>query len=262
MGVNMEQSKTDSPKSPLKKWLPLIVIAFLLGIGYWAGIFDHFGLSSFIKHRQVLDDFVGANFLLAALGFIVLYAALVAISFPGASFLTIASGFFFGGFLGGMFAVIGATIGAIIIFTIAKTSFGDFLKEKAGPFVNKMVEGFKEDAFQYLLTLRLVPVFPFWVLNIVPALLDMKVRPYVLATFLGIIPGTFTYAYIGTGMDSVIADIAKNQPNCVEDGDCYVNLGSLVTTEILIAITMLGIISILPVIIKKIRGDKHAIDTE
>ncbi len=242
--------------NPIKKWGALGFIAVLLGVGYWAGIFEHFGLSSFIKHRQELGGYVEDNFIIAGIAFILLYAGLVAISFPGASFLTIASGFFFGGIIGGSFAVIGATIGAVIIFIIARTSFGDFLKEKAGPFVNKMVEGFKKDSFQYLLTLRLVPVFPFWVLNIVPALLDMKVKPYVLATFIGIIPGTFTYAYIGTGMDSIIADVAEKQPGCADAGNCKLDLGSLVTPEILIAITMLGIISILPVVIKKLRGEK------
>ena len=258
----MTSDMDKKTSNPIKKWGALSVIALLLGIGYWAGIFEHFGLSSFIKHRQDLGAFVDDNFFVAGLCFILLYAGLVAISFPGASFLTIASGFFFGGILGGTFAVVGATIGAVIIFIIAKTSFGDFLKEKAGPFVSKMVEGFKKNSFQYLLTLRLVPVFPFWVLNIVPALLDMKVKPYALATFIGIIPGTFTYAYIGTGMDSIIADVAEKQPGCAGAGNCKLDLGSLVTPEILIAITMLGVISILPVIIKKIRGNKNVVDAD
>lgn len=258
----MTSQTPNKSANPLKKWGALAVIGGLLVVGYWMGIFEHFGLSSFIKHRQALGDYVEANFILAAFGFILLYASLVAISFPGASFLTIASGFFFGGILGGSFAVIGATIGAVIIFIIAKTSFGDFLKQKAGPFVSKMVEGFKKDSFQYLLTLRLVPVFPFWVLNIVPALLDMKVKPYALATFLGIIPGTFTYAYIGTGMDSIIADVAEKQPGCAQAGNCKLDFGSLVTPEILIAITMLGVISILPLIIKKIRGGKPVSGSE
>lgn len=252
----MTSVENQKKANPLKKWGALGIIALLLAIGYWAGIFEHFGLSSFIKHRQELGTFVEDNFILAGAAFILLYAGLVAISFPGASFLTIASGFFFGGILGGVFAVIGATIGAVIIFIIARTSFGDFLKQKAGPFVSKMIDGFKEDSFQYLLTLRLVPVFPFWVVNIVPALLDMKVKPYALATFIGIIPGTFTYAYIGTGMDSIIADVAEKQPGCAESGTCKLNFGSFVNTEILIAIIMLGVISILPVAIKKIRGDK------
>lgn len=258
----MTTNNTTKPSNPLKKWGALGVIALLLAIGYWVGIFEHFGLSSFIKHRQEVGAFVDDNFIVAGIGFILLYAGLVAISFPGASFLTIASGFFFGGIVGGMFAVIGATIGAVIIFIIARTSFGDFLKEKAGPFVNKMIEGFKKDAFQYLLTLRLVPVFPFWALNIVPALLDMKVKPYALATFIGIIPGTFTYAYIGTGMDSIIADVAEKQPGCADAGTCTLNFGSLVTTEILIAITMLGVISILPVVVKKLRGNKSVSEAE
>lgn len=252
----MTSAQANKPTNPIRKWGALAIIALLLAIGYWAGVFEHFGLSSFIKHRQDVGEYVDNNFIVAGAVFIFLYAGLVAISFPGASFLTIASGFFFGGIIGGIFAVIGATIGAVIIFVIARTSFGDFLKDKAGPFVNKMIDGFKKDSFQYLLTLRLVPVFPFWALNIVPALLDMKVKPYALATFIGIIPGTFTYAYIGTGMDSIISDVVERQPGCAEAGTCEINFGSFVTPEILIAIILLAVISILPVIIKKIRGGK------
>ena len=90
----------------------------------------------------------------------------------------------------------------------------------------------------------------------------MKVKPYALATFIGIIPGTFTYAYIGTGMDSIIADVAEKQPGCADAGTCTLNFGSLVTTEILIAITMLGVISILPVVVKKLRGNKSVSEAE
>ncbi|MEM9331290.1 MAG: TVP38/TMEM64 family protein [Pseudomonadota bacterium] len=205
---------------------------------------------------------VAENLLLALLGYIVLYTVLVAISFPGASLVTMASGLLFGTILGGFVTVIGATLGAVIIFLVARSSFGDFLQTKAGPFMNRMVEGFQKDAFQYLLTIRLTPVFPFWVVNIVPALLNMKLAPYAIATFIGIIPGTFVYASIGTGLDSVFKNVETTQPGCVDTNACEFDLKSLVTPEILYALAGLAIISFLPFIIKKIRALNKAPEGE
>ena len=238
----------------LKRWGPLITLLCILLAGYVLGLQEHFSLSSLIQNREILRQFVSENFLLAALSFMVLYSALVALSFPGASLLTIAGGFLFGGIVGGAMTVVAATSGAMIIFLIARSSFGDFLQAKAGPFVGRMVEGFQKDAFQYLLTLRLMPVFPFWVINIVPALLNMKLLPYSVATFIGIVPGTFAYAYIGAGLDSVVLAQQEANPGCVEAGNCAIDVKALVTTEVLIAMVALAVISILPVVIRKIRS--------
>ena len=239
--------------SPLRKWLPVGVIIALFATAWYAGWLDYVSLSSVIMHREALGEFVNANFVLGIAGFILLYAGLVAISFPGASLLTIAAGFLFGGLAGGLATVVGATLGAAVIFEIAKSSFGDTLEKRTGKFVEKMRKGFQEDSFLYLLTLRLTPVFPFWVINIVPALLKMRLGPYVLATFLGIIPGTLAYSYIGSGLDSVIMAQEHANPGCAAAGTCEIDPSTLITKDVIIAMVALGIISLLPVIVKKLR---------
>ena len=241
----------------IKRWLPLLIIVALLVLAYVFGLHEYLSLSNLIKQREFLSIIVSENFILAMLGYMLLYTLLVAISFPGASLVTMASGLLFGTILGGFVTVFGATLGAVIIFLVARSSFGDFLQTKAGPFMNKMVEGFQKDAFQYLLTIRLTPVFPFWVVNIVPALLNMKLAPYAIATFFGIIPGTFVYASIGTGLDSVFKNVESTQPGCVEANSCEFDLKTLVTPEILYALVGLAIISFLPFIIKKIRAMRN-----
>ncbi len=243
--------------SPIKKWGALGVIIALLIVGYLAGLHEYFSLSNLIKHREAMVYFVSENIVLAMLGYLLLYIIIVAVSFPGASALTITSGLIFGGILGGTLTVIGATLGAIIIFLIARSSLGDVLEKKAGPFIQKMIAGFQKDQFQYLLTLRLTPIFPFWVVNIVPALLNMKLGSYALATMLGIIPGTFAFAYIGAGLDSVIAAQEAANPGCADAGTCSIDIGALVTTDLLIALAGLAALSALPFIIKKIRGKKQ-----
>ena len=248
-GSNGKASNT----TPLRKWLPVGIIALVFGTAWYAGWFDYVSLSSIIMHRETLAGFVSDNFVLGIAGFIVIYAALVAISFPGASLLTIAAGFLFGGLTGGLATVVGATLGAAIIFEIAKSSFGDTLEKGTGKFVEKMRKGFQEDSFLYLLTLRLTPVFPFWVINIVPALLNMRLGPYVLATFLGIIPGTLAYSYIGSGLDSVIMAQEHANPGCAAAGTCEVDPSTLITKDVIIAMVALGIISLLPVVVKKLR---------
>ncbi|WP_156892587.1 TVP38/TMEM64 family protein [Salaquimonas pukyongi] len=270
MASTEPNSKTDSPASghggseagpagpsSVRKWLPVGVIAALLGGAWFAGLFDYISLSSIIMHREALGDFVSRNFILGIAGFILLYAGLVAISFPGASLLTIAAGFLFGGLVGGMATVVGATLGAAIIFEVARSSFGDTLEKRTGRFVEKMRKGFQEDSFLYLLTLRLTPVFPFWVINIVPALLKMRLAPYVLATFIGIIPGTLAYSYIGSGLDSVIMAQERANPGCAAQGTCEIDPASLITGDVIIAMVALGIISLLPVVVKKLRGKRQ-----
>jgi uncharacterized membrane protein YdjX (TVP38/TMEM64 family) len=244
----------SASSSLLRRYAPLGIVLALLGIAWVTGLLDYFSLSSLIMHRDALREFVGGNLFAGLVGYVVIYAMLVAISFPGASLLTVAAGFVFGGILGGGATVIGATLGAATIFQIARTSLGKTMQERTGKFVARLRNGFQENAFNYLLMLRLTPVFPFWVINIVPALLGMKLLPYAAATFLGIIPGTFAYAYIGAGLDSVIAAQEAANPGCAAAGTCEIDPGSLVTTDVIVAMVALGLISLLPVVIKKIRG--------
>jgi len=259
--TNTDQNPSPAPSErpqSAKKWIAPLAIAALLLAAWLGGWFDYVSLSSLIMHREALGGFVSQNLVIGLLAYIALYAGLVAISFPGASLLTIAAGFLFGGIVGGIATVFAATLGAVIIFQIARSSFGEAMQKRTGRFVEKMRKGFQEDSFLYLLTLRLTPVFPFWVINIVPALLNMRLAPYAIATFVGIIPGTLAYAYIGAGLDSVIMAQEIAHPGCAAAGTCKIDPGSLITTEVIIAMAGLGFISILPVIVKKLRAKKPA----
>ena len=143
------------------------------------------------------------------------YAITVALSMPGGLVLTVAGGLLFGWLVGGLAAVVGATTGATIVFLVARTALGEALSERAGPWLAKLREGFKEEALSYMLFLRLVPAFPFWFVNIAPAMLGVPLRTYVIGTFFGIIPATFAFASAGAGLDSVIMAAKAEHAACV-----------------------------------------------
>lgn len=248
---NADTPHKGTKSQMIKTWAPVVVVIGLLSFAWSMGWLSYFSLSSIIMHRELLAGLVADNLALGLLVFFIVYAGLVAISFPGASLLTILAGFLFGGLVGGIATVFAATAGAAIIFLIARSSFGDVMAKKASGFVKKLSDGFQENAFVYLLTIRLTPIFPFWVMNIVPAILNMRFVPYVIATFLGIIPGTLAFSYIGSGLDSVIAAQETANPGCSAAGTCKIELSALITTEIIIAMLGLAFISILPVAIKK-----------
>ena len=175
-------------------------IAFML-----AGGNRYLSFAVLAENRDWLCSLVQQWGLLAAFGYIAIYGALVALSVPGAAVLTIAGGFLFGTWTGAVCAVIGATLGATALFVAARAGLGG-LAQRAGRFAAKLEAGFRADAFSYLLVLRLVPIFPFWLVNLVPALVGVRLGTFVLATFLGIIPGSFVYASLGSGLGSVVEE--------------------------------------------------------
>ena len=156
-------------KIKLKRWAPLVVVLMALAALFAFDLDRFFSLQLLKDSHEAIKQVAVDQPLLAPLGMIALYAGLTAISFPGAALLTIFSGFMFGTVAGGTYVVIGATIGASIIFMVAKTSLGDSLRGKAGPWMEKFEKGFQENEFNYLLALRLVPAFPFWLVNLAPA---------------------------------------------------------------------------------------------
>ena len=195
--ISQSHGSARGAASRLKRFLPLGVIAFALGAFFVLGGPQYVNLDSLRANQDTLKAFVASHALLAVLGFTLLYASLVAISFPGAGFLSIFAGFLFGLFPGVPAVVIGASIGATVIFLIARSALGASLAAKAGPFMQKFEQGLKENEFSYLFILRLVPIFPFFIVNIVPALFDVKLRNYILTTMLGIIPGSLVYVSVG-----------------------------------------------------------------
>jgi uncharacterized membrane protein YdjX (TVP38/TMEM64 family) len=236
---------TDNGASRLKRYLPLIVIVAGLGLGYAFGLQNYFSLTYLSEKREFLQGFVAQNYVMALVAFFVIYTLATAFSFPAASILTIFGGFLFGWFTAGLLVVCAATLGATALFLAAKSSFGGFLREELAGTAASMADGFAKDAFGYLLVLRIAPIFPFFVINIAPALFDVKTRDYVLATFLGIIPGVFAYTWLGEGVGSIL-DVAKlsgREPS----------VSDLVTPEITIAFAAIAVVAAIPMIIKRFR---------
>ncbi len=245
----------------VRRLAPLLVLAAAAGLIVSQGWHHYLTLETIAQHRELLKAFIAENWALALLAYMGVYIVVVALSLPGGAALTLTGGLLFGWLTAGPATIIAATIGATIIFLIAKTSFGEPLAARAGPWLAKLRDGFQEDALNYLLFLRLVPAFPFWLVNLAPALLGVPLRTYVIGTLVGIIPGTMAYAFLGAGLDSVVREAIADQQACLaraarEGGlDCTlsINTSNLVTPELLTALAALGIVAIIPVIARKLR---------
>lgn len=238
-------NETQKKPSTFKKFLPLIVIAAGFALAYFMGWTKYLNPQLLVENADYLQNLVNNNFLLVLVGFIALYAVLTVFMLP-ASILTVASGFLFGTLIGAPAVVIGATIGACVLFLAAKTSLQETLKGVAGPFISKMEKEYNESPFSYLFTLRLIPVFPFAVANIAPALLGAKFRDYLITTAVGIIPGTVAYSLIGNGLRETIKDAGANSDN--------INVGELMGAtfvNMLPAFGMLILVALMPVVYKK-----------
>lgn len=240
-----------------RRWAPICAIVLLMAVGFMQGWHEHLTLSNLIRERARLLGMVQGNLATAMLTYMAVYIASVALSFPGASFLTVLGGFLFGWLAAGTITAVAATVGACLIFIATRSSLGHALKDKAGPFLNRLAGGFREDAFHYLLFLRLTPIFPFWLVNIAPALFRVPLSTYVVATFFGILPGTYAYSFVGAGLDSVIEAQEAANPGCAAAGTCRIDLSALVTKELVLAFAALGIVSLIPVILKKWRAAKQ-----
>jgi len=221
---------------PLVLLLAAVVLFFVFDLGRFLSF------EALAEHRVALLEMVRHSPVLAALAYVALYIAVVAFSLPGGAVMTISGGFLFGAVFGGLYAVIGATIGATLLFLIAKTSLGDYLLAKAGPAVKRMQGGFARDALSYLFVLRLIPVFPFFLVNLAPAFLGVPLRTYLIATFFGIMPGTFVYALAGAGLGSVF-----------DQGGSF-SMSGIMTPQMIGALIGLALLALLPVIYKRMKG--------
>ena len=257
----MSASGPGTTRGLVRRLAPLAVIVLLAAVAYLAVGRGAISLEMLVRNRAAIDGFVSAHRLLAVGAYIALYIAAVALSLPGATFLTVAGGFLFGVALGAPAAVIGATLGATIIFLVARTALGEPLLRRAGPKAATLAQGFREDAFSYLLFLRLVPAFPFFLVNLVPAFAGVRLAPFVAATALGIIPGALAFSFAGTGLDSVIAAQKAAFDACVASGrvDCRLQFDAkdILTPELIGALVGLGVLALLPVAVKRLRGRKR-----
>ncbi len=193
-------------------------------------------------HRESLRAFVADHAVLASAIYFLVYAVVVALSLPGGAMMTVAGGFLFGPLHATVLVVFSATIGATALFLIARSAVGGRLRARAGPWMTRMEAGFRANALSYLLVLRLIPLFPFFVVNLVPAFLGVSLRVYVFATLIGIIPGTTVYALAGGGLGAAL-----------DSGEGF-DVSSVLTPQMIAALAGLAVLALLPVIYKKLRG--------
>lgn len=231
----------QKPGFSFKRAAPL-ALALIGAIALYVFGRDYLSFEALRDNREALLAWRDANYAIAALTFMAVYALATALSFPGGLALTLTGGFLFGTWFGGAFAVTGATIGAIAIFLAAKTGLGDMLRERAGGWVKKAEAGFRENEISFLLLMRLVPAIPFFAANVVPAFLGASTVNYAWTTLVGIVPGALVYASVGAGLGAVFA--AGEDPN----------FGLIFEPQVLGPLLGLAALSALPIVIKYFRS--------
>ena len=260
----MSEKPFSAERAPelVRRLIPLIAIVLLGAAAYVAFGSGLISLEALVRNRAAIDIFVTTHWLLAVLAYIGLYIVAVALSLPGAAFLTMAGGFLFGVATGAAAAVAGATIGGTVVFLAARTALGEPMLRRAGPRARQLAQGFRADAFSYLLFLRLTPVFPFFLVNLVPAFAGVKLSTFLAATALGIIPAALVYAFAGTGLDSVIAAQQRAYDACLAAGrpDCRLAFDArdALTPELIGALIALGVLALLPPLVRRLRAARAA----
>lgn len=246
----MESRELEAPMRSVgllpqwRKVIPAFVLAAGVGAFFALGLHKYLSFEQLREHRSELMTYVAGMPVKAALIYVTLYVAATALGLPGGVILTLTGGFLFGVWVGTGLTLLGATLGATGLFLIARTALGETLRAKAGPFLARMEAGFKEDALSYLLVLRLIPAFPFFVVNLVSALLGVPLRAFVVATLLGIIPGTFVFSSIGAGLGSIFDSMQE------------FTLRGALTPQVLSALIGLAVLALIPVVVKRIKSRK------
>ena len=219
-------------------------LAIILGIAIAIGAFFYFDLGRFLslnalqENRDHLLAFTEANYATAVGLFVLAYIAVTGLSLPGAVILTLGGGFLFGGVFGTLYVNIGATTGATLAFLTARYLLRNWVEQKFGKWLGPVQQGFTSNAFSYLMTLRLIPLFPFFAVNLVSGLTRMSIGTYVAATALGIIPGSFVYAYAGRQLGTINS------------------LKEIASPNVIIAFVLLGLLALVPTLYKKLSRKK------
>jgi len=253
----------EAGRTAIRRFAPAIVVVALVALAYGLDLHRNISFETLIRNRAEIDHFIAQNRATAVAGYIALYIVAVSLSLPGGVVLSVTGGFLFGIVIGSAAAMLGALVGATIIFLIARSAAGEWLTQRAGPFATRLAEGFRTHAFSYLLFLRLVP-FPFWLVNLAPALFGVRLSTYVAATAIGIIPATVTLVVFGAGLESVFAVQEAQYNACLAAGrdNCSVdfNLSHVLTPTLLGALAAIGALALIPAFVRRLWGRKHGLD--
>jgi uncharacterized membrane protein YdjX (TVP38/TMEM64 family) len=229
------------PRITWKRLIPFLVLLAGLVAFFVLGLDDYVTVEALRDNRDFLLAFVERYGVLAGLVYMLIYATAIAICVPGGAVMTMAGGFLFGVAWATGYVVIAATLGATVLFVIVKPALGDPVRARLRPWLGRMEDGFNRDAFSYLLFLRLVPGFPFWAVNLVPAFLGVRLGTYVAATLIGIIPATFIFAGVGNGLGAIL------------DAGGTPDLGIITEPEVWLPFAGLAVLALLPVAYRRYK---------
>ena len=222
----------------VKFWIAIFVVAAIVALRF-SELGDILSFETLRAHRGSLTAWVNANVLFASAVYVLIYVGTVALSLPGAAFLTLTGGFLFGAMLSTILTAVGATIGATFVFLFARSLFGHRAMEILGTQYPNLIAGIRENAWSYLLVLRFVPLFPFFVVNLVAALVGVRLSTYIMTTFFGILPGTIVYSLSGAGLGSIL-----------DQGGTY-SVSSVLTPTVIAALVGLAALSLAAIPIRK-----------
>ncbi|HEY3326404.1 MAG TPA: TVP38/TMEM64 family protein [Novimethylophilus sp.] len=237
--MQSDDTMTATSSSHWLKGLIALVFIGALAAFFALGGQRYLTLDTLQQNRDALLDYTQAHFWKALLIAVTVYTAATAFSMPGGVLLSLTTGFLFGRWVGTGVIFISATIGAALVFLAARYLFADAMRAKLGGRLRDMSEGFARDGFHYLLFLRLVPLFPFWLVNLAPAFTGIRLSTYVAATGIGVIPGAFVFANLGQSLGRIRST------------------SQLVSTETLGALALLGVLALVPVLVKRFRTRKE-----
>lgn len=239
--AQMPENKNEGPtprqaSGKIGRIVVVLLFAAALAAFFLLDLDRYLSLEALKSNRDQLLEFTQQHYTSAVTLFLLAYVLQTLFSLPGAAILTLTGGFLFGSLLGTLYVNLGATVGATLAFLAARYVLRDWVEQKFGHRLGTLQEGFARNAFSYLLTLRLIPLFPFFLINLVSGLTRINVGTYVAATSLGIIPGSFVYAFAGRQLGTIDS------------------LKEIASPNVIMAFTMLGLLALVPILYKKISG--------
>ena len=224
-----------------RRFGPLFLVLAAVVAAFASGLTKHLSLHELRARREALEALVHAHPVTSLLLYVGVYTASVSLSLPAALVLTLTGGLLFGAWLGGFAAALSCTLGATILFLVCRTAIGDALRSRAGPTAARIEGAVRRDAFSYIVTLRLIPVMPFWLANLALGFIDIPLGVFVLASFLGILPVSLIYAGLGSGLDHMFAH--HRRPD----------LHLVMHTNILVPLIGLAVLSLAPIVWRRLR---------
>ena len=236
-------------KSAWKRFLPLAVLLSVLAaflVLRATGQLDFLSLDALKANQTKLQAWVESNFIVVYAAYFAAYVLVTACSLPFALLMTLTGGFLFGALWGGILVVFAATIGATIVFLATRSAFGDFFLQRAGDKIKKLEAGFQKDVVSYMLFLRFVPIFPFFLINIAAAVFRVPLRIFFLTTLSGVAPGTFIYALSGSSLNDIFAA-----------GQDF-SLDTILTHKVIAALVGLALLSLLPILYRKLKRKRSS----